>query len=570
MEKNRRNEINVECRHVRSKDKEPTHVAYFSMEICLDSKIPTYSGGLGVLAGDMLRSFADLGVAAVGVSLLYKKGYFRQKLQDGHQIEELVDWEPEDYMELLKEKVNVEIEGRKVGVGAWRYLLEGRESTIPVLFLDTDFNENDESDRGITRQLYAGDHHHRLAQEIVLGVGGARMLEKLGIKPEKYHMNEGHSTLLTLELYRKSKAANPIEEVRQRCVFTTHTPVPAGHDKFQRELAERMLGKLIDGQLKQEIYFEDMLNLTYLGLRFSERINGVAKKHTEVSKGMFPGYQIESITNGVHSSYWTSKPFHKLFGKYVPGWEDEPSSLRYMLNIPNNEVWSAHMTAKEALLSYVNDNCGVVMDPKVFTIGFARRATAYKRAELLFADMEKLKSIAEKYRVQIIYGGKAHQDDVEGKRIIKKVIDDMEGLERTIPCCYLEEYDVDAAKLMVSGVDLWLNTPMRPLEASGTSGMKAAHNGVPHFSVLDGWWLEGHVENITGWSIGTHPGKSPESRTDEDLQDLYSKLEYVILPTYYENRSEWIRIMKHSIAVNASFFNSHRMVREYIQKSYFK
>ena len=554
----------------RANGSNPTHVAYFSMEICLDESIPTYSGGLGVLAGDMLHSMADLGVAAVGVSLLYKKGYFRQKITGGWQTEEPVEWNPKEHMERLPEKVSVEIAGTKVAIGAWRYKLTGKEGEVPVIFLDTDIPENGAAEKEITHRLYSGDPHYRLSQEIVLGVGGARMLEKMGIKPEKYHMNEGHSTLLTLELYRKSKAKNRIEDVRNKCVFTTHTPVPAGHDKFPQELAKSLLGGLADAALEEEIFFEGMLNLTYLGLRFSERINGVAKKHTEVSKSMFPGYQIESITNGVHSEYWTSTPFHALYSKYVPGWEDEPASLRYTLNIPNGEIWDAHMEAKKALLRHVEKKCGVKMEPDVFTIGFARRAAAYKRADLLFSDMEKLKEISRKHKIQIIYGGKAHPYDTEGKRIMQKIIGDMETLRGEIQCCYLEEYDVEEAKLVTSGVDLWLNTPMRPLEASGTSGMKAAHNGIPQFSVLDGWWLEGHVENITGWSIGKRPEESPESQTDDDAQDMYSKLEYVILPTYYDDRQEWIKTMKHAISVNASFFNSHRMVREYIQKSYFK
>jgi starch phosphorylase len=272
----------------------------------------------------------------------------------------------------------------------------------------------------------------------------------------------------------------------------------------------------------------------------------------------------------VHSEYWTAAPFHALYSKYVPGWEDEPASLRYTLNIPGSEVWDAHVEAKKALLSHVEKSCGVKMDIEAFTIGFARRAAAYKRADLLFSDMDKLREISRKRKLQLVYGGKAHPYDTEGKRIMKEVIGRMEALGNEIPCCYLEEYDVDAAKLATSGVDLWLNTPMRPLEASGTSGMKAAHNGIPQFSVMDGWWLEGHLENVTGWSIGRRPEETPESVSDEDARDMYSKLEYVILPTYYDDRQEWIKIMKHAISVNASFFNSHRMVREYIQKSYFK
>jgi len=263
-----------------------------------------------------------------------------------------------------------------------------------------------------------------------------------------------------------------------------------------------MIGEMIPENIRDEVFFEGNLNMTYLGLRFSRYINGVAKKHGEVSRNMFPGYSIESITNGVHSGFWTSEPFRKLYDTYIPGWESDPFSLRYALGIRGNEFWKAHKEAKKILIDYINNNHSESFDPHTFTIGFARRATAYKRGELLLSDISRLKLIAQKYPIQIVYGGKAHPKDTQGKEIIKKIIGDLSQLNGSIKAIYLENYDINLAKMMVSGVDVWLNTPLRPMEASGTSGMKAAHNGVLHFSVLDGWWIEGHVENATGWSIG--------------------------------------------------------------------
>lgn len=550
-------------------------VAYFSMEIGIMSDIPTYSGGLGVLAGDTLRSCADLKIPVIGVTLLYKKGYFNQEIdEEGNQIEKEVEWDPYAFLQSMPQEAEVRIEGRKVRIKAWLYNLIGISGQVnPIIFLDTDVNGNDERDRIITHHLYGHDEKYRLAQEIVLGIGGIRMLKSLGCDNiVKYHMNEGHSALLTLELYRHfSKARYPIEEVRKRCVFTTHTPVPAGHDQFPKELAEHMLGNMLDSRLRKEIYLDNKLNMTYLGLRFSEYINGVAKKHGEVSSTMFPGYHIESITNGVHSYYWTSEPMHQLFDKYLPGWENDPFSLRYVLSIPKEEVWEAHKKAKAQMIRFVNKNYHAKMDEETLTIGFARRAAAYKRGDMLFSDIQRLLSINEKHKgIQIIYAGKAHPKDLAGKEVIKRIITKMKEVSPKIRVCYIKNYDMNIAKLMVAGVDLWLNTPQRPQEASGTSGMKAAHNGVLHFSVLDGWWLEGHIEGVTGWSIGAHPNVSKENVYEEDVKDLYSKLEYVIIPTFYDERDKWIEMMKHAIAINGSFFNTHRMVQQYISNAYFK
>ncbi len=547
------------------------HVAYFSMEIGIDADIPTYSGGLGVLAGDTLRSCADLGVPIIGVTLLYKNGYFRQKIEDGNQVELEINWDP-SVMERLETTADITIAGRDVKVAGWLYNLEGISgSVVPILFLDTDLDENSEEDRDITKHLYGSGRDYRLKQEIVLGIGGLRLLKKIGCSSIlKYHMNEGHSALLTLELINEAEDDVPLGEIKEKTVFTTHTPVPAGHDKFDESLARSLLQGLVPARVADSIYKDGVLNMSRLGLQFSRYVNGVARKHGEVSRNMFPGYNIESITNGVHSVFWTAQPFKDLFNKYIPGWEQDPFSLRYVLSVPKQDIWEAHMRCKRSLIDFVNSRYSVGLDINTLTIGFARRATSYKRGDLLFTDTERLKKIVEKAgNIQILYAGKAHPEDNGGKDLIKRIINHMGSVKDKIKVCYIEDYDISIAKYLVSGVDVWLNTPMRPREASGTSGMKAAHNGVPHFSVLDGWWLEGHIENITGWSIGVHPDKSPICNNDEDAEDLYMKLEYIILPKFYKERDSWIDVMKHSIAINASFFNTHRMVQQYVLNAYF-
>ncbi len=548
------------------------HIAYFSMEIAADSKIPTYAGGLGVLAGDTLRSAVDLELPVIGITLLYRKGYFRQRLDHGNQVERDVNWNPSVYLTELPNKIKINIEGRDVAVKAWMYKMIGVTGEAnPVIFLDTDLPENDAQDRQINYHLYGKDQKYRLMQEIVLGIGGVRMLESIGCHNiEKYHMNEGHSALLTLELLRRSQAKDKIDDVRHHCVFTTHTPVPAGHDQFPKDLAQTLLGDFLKVTKDENIYHDNKLNMTYLGLRFSKFINGVAKKHGEVSRSMFPGYHIESITNGVHSSFWTSPAFRELFDRYIPSWRSDPFSLRYVLSIPKEEIWEAHRKAKQALLELLSKKYKVEFDPEMFTIGFARRAATYKRGDMLFSDIKRLLKIAKKEKgLQIVYAGKAHPKDGAGKDIIKKIVSAMESVKDKINVCYVEDYDMEIAKVMVAGVDIWLNTPQRPQEASGTSGMKAAHNGVPHFSTLDGWWLEGHIENITGWSIGIHPDIKDDIH-EEDSEDLYTKLEYVILPKFYGERDSWIEVMRHSIAMNGSFFNTHRMVEQYVSNAYFE
>lgn len=556
-------------------EKRKRRIAYFSMEIGIDSSIPTYSGGLGVLAADTIKSCADLKVPMVAVSLLYEKGYFLQKLDSqGNQTELPVQWDPQNFLRLLPNKISVQIENRTVFIRAWQFDMVGISGyIIPIIFLDTDLEENIQSDRDLNNYLYGGDERYRLAQEIILGIGGVRMLNSLGhTEIKKYHLNEGHASLLTLELLNELRKNDPsnwdFDAVKELCVFTTHTPVPAGFDKFSYDLVRSVLGEFVPFDILKMLAGKDRLNMTLLALNLSRYINGVAKRHSEVSQQMFPGYSIESITNGVHSYSWTCDFFKKLYDKYIPGWANDAFSLRYALSIPKKEIWQAHLEAKKRLIDYILKETKVTLDNETLTIGFARRATLYKRMDLVFTDIDRLTRISDNVgKIQFVFAGKAHPRDGSGKDQIRKVFDHINRLKDKIKIVYLENYDINLAKLLTSGVDLWLNTPQRPNEASGTSGMKAVHNGVPNFSVLDGWWIEGHIEGVTGWSIG--PKTTGDGDLDrDDVEDLYTKLEKIIVPMFYQERDKWIEIMRHSVAINASFFNTHRMIQQYVLNTY--
>ncbi|MCX6090125.1 MAG: alpha-glucan family phosphorylase [Candidatus Atribacteria bacterium] len=558
-------------------------IAYFSMEIALTNDIPSYSGGLGVLAGDTVRAAADISAPFLAVTLISRKGYFRQEItSDGWQKEYPLTWEVEKFVEPLSPRVQVVMEGRTVSVGAWAYYWKSMTGgIIPVIFLDTNLPENTADDRQITDCLYGGDRRYRLKQEIILGIGGTRMLQALGLNVRKYHINEGHAALLTLELLQQNKKRLEevwsedqmwdTEAVKNFCVFTTHTPVEAGHDKFSYDLVKQVLNEPIPFLFLQKLAGNEDLNMTRLALNLSGYINGVAKRHTEVSRNMFPGYTIHDITNGVHSFTWTSNPFRDLFDQYIPGWAHQPELLTRVDIIPDEEIWDAHQAGKKHLLAYVRDTGGGDMDEDTLTIGFARRMTAYKRPHFLFTDTERLKRVRRKGDFQIIYAGKAHPQDEEGKRIIQTIYQYCQSLKNEIKIVFLEDYNLEIAKKMVSGVDVWLNTPQRPMEASGTSGMKAAHNGVLNFSILDGWWIEGCLEGITGWSIGPTPTEKadPAEQSREEIDDLYNKLEYIILPTYYQQIDWWIKMMKSSIGKIASYFNTHRMMEHYVTEAYF-
>jgi len=557
-------------------------IAYFSMEIGLLSDMPTYSGGLGVLAGDTIRAAADLKVPMVGVTLLHRKGYFYQRLDStGRQTEEPVDWAVDNFLTELPERVSVTIEGRAVAIRAWKYEVAGpRDFSVAVYFLDSDVPENANWDRTLTHYLYGGDPRYRLCQEVILGIGGVRMLRALGHREvARYHMNEGHSSLLALELLdeESQRAGRPVPNrddvqiVREQCVFTTHTPVVAGHDQFPMTLVNQILGRQDVEDMKDVFCCGDVLNLTFLALNLSRYVNGVAKKHGEIARLMFAGYDVDAITNGIHAATWAAEPFAELYDRYIPGWHQDNSSLRSALGIAKQEIWQAHRAAKRALVQLVNREINAGMDIDVFTIGFARRAAAYKRTDLLFSDSERLRGIADRCGgMQIIYAGKAHPQDQAGKEQIQRVFRARDQLRDKIKIAYLENYSMEIGKMMTAGVDVWLNTPLPPMEASGTSGMKAAVNGVPSLSVLDGWWIEGCIEGVTGWSIGPADRKTAVvSDHSQDAVSLYDKLEQIILPLYYHRRDDYLDVMRHSIALNGSFFNTHRMLQQYVLKAYF-
>lgn len=556
-------------------------VAYFSMEIALDPALPTYSGGLGVLAGDMLRAAADLAAPLVGVTLVYREGYFDQHLDgSGNQSETPAAWAPEKVLEPMMPVVSVEIEGRQVRVRAWRFLVKGvGGDAVPVYLLDTALPENSPWDQRLTDSLYGGDAHYRLCQEAVLGFGGVAILPSLGHGHiASYHMNEGHSALLTIALLERrledrdlsTAAEEDLHAVRRKCVFTTHTPVPAGQDQFPRSLVSQVLGERRIAVLEtMGACREGSLNMTYLALFGSRYINGVAMQHGEVSRGMFPRYPIRAITNGVHAVTWTVPAFRELYDRHIPEWRHDNLYLRYAIGIAADEIREAHKRAKLELLSDLKARTGVVLDEKVMTVGFARRAATYKRADLLLRNPERLRWIANHVGpLQVIFGGKAHPLDDGGKDSIQRIFKSAADLHDSVRIVYIENYDWRQAPLLYAGVDLWLNTPKRPQEASGTSGMKAALNGVPSCSVMDGWWVEGCLEGITGWAIG-HGPESPDDETFE-VSSLYDKLEMIIMPMFYGRPTAYAEVMRSAIAINGSFFNTQRMLSQYISNAYFQ
>lgn len=540
------------------------------MEIGIENDIPTYSGGLGVLAGDTIRSAADLRVPMVAVTLVSRKGYLKQKITDnGEQLEFTDEWEPSKMLNLMGKTTNVRIEGRDVKVQAWIYAYQSENGgMVPILFLDTDTEHNFPEDRRITDHLYGGNEEYRFKQEIVLGIGGARLLKELFFTVKKYHMNEGHSSLLTLELLKQNDMEADI--VRNQCVFTTHTPIKAAFDKFSYDLFQKLLDDEFPLPVLKQYAGQEVLNMTELGSNLSKYINGVSEAHMECSKKLFPGHYLRSINNGIHSYTWTSPYLKTLFDKYIPGWCNEPIRLVKGSEIPNEELWIAHEKAKRTLIQLIQQRNNIELDLDSLTIGFARRTTGYKRATLIFSNLDRLRDINKNRELQLIFAGKAHPKDYGGKRLIKEIYAHISNLKNEMKLTYLENYDMDLAKKLISGVEVWLNTPLIPMEASGTSGMKAAHNGVVNFSVLDGWWKEGCIEGVTGWSIGPQPNEPMKEteRTKREINDLYNKLEYLILPKFCNKRDEWIIMMKNSITKLAYYFQSHWMIQRYLTDAY--
>jgi len=553
-------------------------VAYFSMEIALRAEIPTYAGGLGILAGDVMRSATDLELPMVAVSLVSRRGYFTQVIEPpGRQVERPAEWRPEAWARPLDAKIAITLEGREVWIRGWLYVIEGHMGgRVPVVLLDSDLAENVDEDRRLTDSLYGGSDAYRLRQEALLGIGGVRMLAALGFDIWQYHMNEGHSALLGLELLRRharpeaelreGDSPYDVPRVRALCNFTTHTPVEAGHDQFDYGLVAHVLGDYFDPGALRALAGAERLNMTRLALNLSEYVNGVARRHAEVSRAMFPGYRVHAVTNGVHPFTWTCASFRALFDRHLPRWCHEPDLLVRVDLIPDAEIWEAHRAAKLALVERVRAGTGLAFDPERPIIGFARRMTAYKRPELLFSDLDRLRGIARTLPFQVVMAGKAHPRDEGGKRLIERLHDFARELGDAVPVAFLPDYDMNLALAMVSGADVWLNTPQPPLEASGTSGMKAAFNGVPNLSMLDGWWVEGCIEGVTGWGIGD---ATADARADHAAM-LYAKLESSVLPLYRNDRAGWIRVMKGAIARNAYYFNSHRMMRRYATEAYLR
>jgi starch phosphorylase len=556
-----------------------THIAYFSMEIAIRPEMRTYAGGLGILAGDTARSCADLELPVVFVTLASRAGYFAQKLDaEGRQSEEPDWWEPQRWCTPLPAMAAVEIENRPVWIRPWLYVHTCPHGyRVPILLLDTDLDQNGAEDRMLTRFLYGGDEVYRLKQEIVLGIGGLRLLRALGFDLHTYHLNEGHAALLTLELLNHWRAAPEdliageppydIAEVRARCVFTTHTPVEAGQDRFSYELFERLLPGFVEIDTLKRLAGADRLNMTRLALNLADYVNGVATRHAETTAHMFPGYRIHAVTNGVHVGTWAHPEFARLYDAHIPHWRHEPERLVRALELPEDEVWHAHLSARAELAKRVKASTGIALDPGVPVLGFARRMTGYKRPLLLFEDVERLLALAAAHPFQLVMAGKAHPRDGEGKEAIRELHALFARIKGRIACAFLPDYEMELAKVLVAGCDIWLNTPLPPLEASGTSGMKAALNGVLNLSILDGWWVEACIEGVTGWAIGAD-GDGGSDGPSAAL--LYDKLEGVVLPLYETDPVGWRLMMKQAIANIASHFNSHRMMRRYATEAYLR
>jgi len=599
-------------------------VAYFCAEFGIDSYVPIYSGGLGVLAGDHLKSASDLAVPIVGVGLLYQQGYFRQVLTaDGFQQERYPenDWfnlpvrllRGTDGAPLM---VSVDMAGEAVHARIWR-VDAGR---VPVLLLDANVEENPSEARAITAALYAGDRDVRIRQELLLGVGGVRALAAVGMRPSVFHMNEGHSAFLTLERIRvlMNDVGLTFDEAREvslaSSVFTTHTPVPAGNEVFEQPLAERFLKPLTEelgvpwGQvlaLAQPPGEPDApFGMTPFALRNAAVSNGVSMLHAEVSrsmwKGLWPGLPepempVTAITNGVHTRSWLSHEMEDLLLRYLGlGLTREPgdhSVWDRIASIPPGELWRVHEARRERLVFFARQRLldrlrrlgatsaalretEEVLDPKVLTIGFARRFATYKRASLIFSRPDRLMALLTdpERPVQLLIAGKAHPADGGGKEVIRSLIRFIQEHDVGHRVVFLEDYDMNVARYLVQGVDIWLNTPRKPYEASGTSGMKAACNGALNLSVLDGWWDEGYEPEV-GWAVGREP-HADESEGDRlDAEEIYALLEQEIVPLFYErDRSglprEWIGMMKRSMSRIGARFNTHRMVQEYAERSY--
>lgn len=545
-------------------------IAVFVMEIGLDNKFATYSGGLGILAGDMAYSFADLGIPAAFVTLMSRNGYDLQKLDPATgQLDSPQPWNWQEYLTNSGVKVDVEIGDVTAKVGSWEHRVKGR-SESRVLFLDTGFPENTPEVREATDRLYGGGPNVRLIQEIVLGVGGCRMLKALGIDVQTFHLNESHAGFATVELIHDLGGAG---EARRRCVFTTHTPIPAGNDAFPLATVKEAFKRhpAFDWDAEST---DGKVSLSKLASKYSGVTNAVSLKHRFVSNGVLGHDRITYVTNGVYHRRWVHPEIRVVFDRHLPGWEDSPSLLARAAAIPAADLESAHSSVKGALVKEVNLRTGAGFTDGDMIITVAKRFTSYKRNGMILSDPGRLSKIAsQRGKVQVILAGKAHPMDGPAKGMLKEAIQKMRELNREgsrVRVAVLENYDIELAKLLVAGSDVWLNNPKRPLEACGTSGMKAGMNGVLNLSVNDGWWLEGGVDGVNGWGLGRRTEWADVSgpADGEDENGLYAKLSEEVLPLYYGHRDRWTEMSKSSIAIAGGLFNSYRMTEEYVTKVY--
>ena len=498
------------------------------------------------------------------ITLLYREGYFKQRIdEEGIQTETYPRFDPYPLLKKLDVRFILRLRARDVWIQVYRFDYVGHGGhAVPIYFLDTDVEENIKDDRIISQRLYSGNKDHRILQEAILGFGGTKLLDELGQNDiKKYHMNEGHCSFLVLHLLEKFNS--DMKKVKSLCHFTTHTPVPAGHDHFAESRVKKLLRGLLPENLKLPSLVQNgRLHMTELGLYFSGTANGVSQLHGGVAQEQFPWSNIDFITNGVHHSYWMGSPFKRVYDQYVPEWRANPECLLKIDDIADDVIWNAHQERKQYLLGYANSQVSKALDGDTLTIGFARRAATYKRAQLLFHDMGRLESLGAE-KIQVIFSGKAHPKDHEGKEVIRQIVSKSKAMFGKVKIIYLENYNMWLGRMITSGVDVWLNTPLRPNEASGTSGMKATLNGVPNLSVLDGWWAEGCKNGVNGWTVG-----DPEHPDDEkDADHLYFVLENSVIPTFYNDRNKWISMMKEAIKTGVHF-TAHRMIMEYNQKFY--
>lgn len=538
--------------------------AYFSMEIGVKDSMKTYAGGLGILAGDTIKTAADTGYGMVAVTLLYKNGYFKQNLaSDGEQLEAPDTWDYQSELQDTGVYVDVPVKDGIVKVQVLKHTQKGLSGEVDIIFLNTDLEDNPEKYKYASYNLYTPFENTRLLQEIILGIGGVYALQALGYTElSTYHLNESHAAFGILAL---EETLGSREEAKSKVVFTTHTPAEHGHKKYHFDELSNTLTQDFLSKISDEIE-NGIINMTIFCLNNSRYSNAVAKRHGEVSNQMFPGRRIDYITNGIHIDSWISDSFRNLFNEEIGDFLSNPNLLKKATKIKPEKIAQAHLENKKNLIQFIKEATQIELSVDVLTIGFARRVDGYKRSGLIFKNLPLLKRIAEQNRgLQLVFSGKAYFDYKDGEDYIGKVFQLEHQDLGKLRVVYIPDYGMSISKYMISGCDLWLNNPLKPLEASGTSGMKAALNGVPNFSTLDGWWLEGYFEGKNGWSIGDD---SMQNNEEIQIYDLYSKLEHQILPIYNNFKRNWYKVARNAIALNASYFNTHRMLEEYRKKAY--